>query len=88
MQSEVARATVLAAVKSVDAVVIFAEDTPLGLIEMLEPDVLVKGAEYTQETVVGADLVSKRGGEVLFAPILPGHSTSETVQRVAALSRK
>ena len=88
VQSEVARATVLAAVKSVDAVVIFAEDTPLGLIEMLEPDVLVKGAEYTQETVVGADLVSKRGGEVLFAPILPGHSTSETVQRVAALSRK
>src|SRR5208282_153467 len=57
VQSEVARATVLAAVKSVDAVVIFAEDTPIQLIEALEPDVLVKGADYTLDQVVGADLV-------------------------------
>jgi D-beta-D-heptose 7-phosphate kinase/D-beta-D-heptose 1-phosphate adenosyltransferase len=83
IQSEVARATVLAAIKSVDAVVIFAEDTPIRLIEALEPDVLVKGSDYTVETVVGADLVLKRGGKVLLADLLSGHSTTETVKRVA-----
>jgi len=83
VQSEVARATVLAAVKSVDAVVIFSEDTPIHLIETLEPDVLVKGADYTLGTVVGADLVIGRGGKVILAELLSGHSTTETVQRVA-----
>jgi D-beta-D-heptose 7-phosphate kinase/D-beta-D-heptose 1-phosphate adenosyltransferase len=83
VQSEVARATVLAAVKSVDAVVIFPEDTPIGLIGALEPDVLVKGADYTVETVVGADLVLRRGGRVVLAELLSGHSTTETVKRVA-----
>lgn len=83
IQGEVARATVLAAVKSVDAVVIFAEDTPLQLIAALEPDVLVKGADYTIDTVVGADLVIKRGGRVVLAQLLAGHSTSNTVKRVA-----
>ncbi len=84
IQSEVARATVLAAVKSVDAVVIFAEDTPLHLIDALEPDVLVKGADYTVDTVVGADLVTRRGGRVVLAHLLAGHSTTETVKRVAS----
>jgi D-beta-D-heptose 7-phosphate kinase/D-beta-D-heptose 1-phosphate adenosyltransferase len=83
VQSEVARATVLAAVKSVDAVVIFAEDTPIRLIETLEPDVLVKGADYTLDKVVGADLVIARGGKVILADLLSGHSTTETVKRVA-----
>ncbi|HKN07984.1 MAG TPA: D-glycero-beta-D-manno-heptose 1-phosphate adenylyltransferase, partial [Pseudomonadota bacterium] len=83
MQSEIARATVLAAVKSVDAVIIFAEDTPLNLIEALEPDVLVKGADYTPDTVVGADMVTARGGKLVLAPLLEGHSTSNTVKRVA-----
>jgi len=86
VQSEVARATVLAAVKSVDAVVIFAEDTPIHLFETLAPDVLVKGADYTVETVVGADLVLKRGGKVILAELLQGHSTTETVKRVATSS--
>jgi len=84
VQSEVARATVLAAVKSVDAVVIFSEDTPLHLIEALAPDVLVKGADYTLDTVVGADVVRRRGGKVVLAELLSGHSTTETVKRVAA----
>jgi D-beta-D-heptose 7-phosphate kinase / D-beta-D-heptose 1-phosphate adenosyltransferase len=87
VQGEVARATVLAAVKSVDAVVIFAEDTPLRLIDALQPDVLVKGADYTLDTVVGADLVLKRGGKVVLAEILPGHSTSDTLKRVATPPR-
>ena len=72
VQSEVARATVLGAMKTVDAVVIFSEDTPLHLIEMLEPDVLVKGADYSVEKVVGADFVLKRGGRVVLAKLLSG----------------
>jgi D-beta-D-heptose 7-phosphate kinase/D-beta-D-heptose 1-phosphate adenosyltransferase len=83
VQTEAARATVLAAVKSVDAVVIFDEDTPIKLIEMLAPDVLVKGADYRLDQVVGADLVMRRGGKVLIAELLDGHSTTETVKRVA-----
>lgn len=86
VQGEVARATVLAAVKAVDAVVIFAEDTPIHLIETLEPDVLVKGADYTLENVVGADLVLRRGGKIVLADLLRGHSTTETVKRVAGSS--
>jgi D-beta-D-heptose 7-phosphate kinase/D-beta-D-heptose 1-phosphate adenosyltransferase len=77
---------VLSAIKSVDAVVIFAEDTPINLIETLEPDVLVKGADYTVDTVVGADLVIGRGGKVVLAELLTGHSTTDTVKRVAGSS--
>lgn len=87
VQGEVARATVLTAVKSVDAVVIFGEDTPLQLIDALQPDVLVKGADYTLDTVVGADLVLNRGGKVVLAQLLPGHSTSDTLKRVATPPR-
>ena len=82
VQSEVARATVLAALSSVDAVVIFADDEPLELIERLAPEVLVKGADYRLDQIVGADLVTARGGQVLLAPLVPGHSTSGTVHRV------
>ncbi len=86
VQGEVARATVLAAIKSVDAVVIFSDDTPINLIEALEPDVLVKGADYTLDQVVGADLVMARGGRVVLAELLGGHSTTDTVKRVANLA--
>jgi D-beta-D-heptose 7-phosphate kinase/D-beta-D-heptose 1-phosphate adenosyltransferase len=87
VQSEVARATVLASMKSVDAVVIFPEDTPLNLITALEPDVLVKGADYAPEEIVGADLVIKRGGKVVLADLAAGHSTTSTVSRIAAAFR-
>jgi len=86
VQSEIARATVLEAVKSVDAVVIFSEDTPRELIERLEPDVLVKGADYTLDQVVGADFIRARGGKVLLAEMVPGHSTTDTVKRVSISS--
>jgi D-beta-D-heptose 7-phosphate kinase/D-beta-D-heptose 1-phosphate adenosyltransferase len=82
IQVEIARATVLAAVKAVDAVVIFSDDTPIRLIEALEPDVLVKGSDYTLEDVVGADIVLRRGGRVVLADILTGHSTTDTVKKV------
>jgi D-beta-D-heptose 7-phosphate kinase/D-beta-D-heptose 1-phosphate adenosyltransferase len=84
VQGEVARATVLASLKAVDAVVIFDEDTPLALIDALAPDVLVKGADYTVETVVGADLVQRRGGKVLLADLVPAHSTTNTIARMTA----
>jgi D-beta-D-heptose 7-phosphate kinase/D-beta-D-heptose 1-phosphate adenosyltransferase len=71
----------------VDAVVIFAEDTPLQLIEALTPDVLVKGADYTVDKIVGADLVIKRGGKVVLADLVQGHSTTNTVERVAATNK-
>jgi len=86
VQSEVARATVLASMKAVDAVVIFAEDTPIKLIEALEPDVLVKGADYTLNNVVGADIVMKYGGKVVLAALVSGHSTTDTVRRIAEFS--
>jgi D-beta-D-heptose 7-phosphate kinase/D-beta-D-heptose 1-phosphate adenosyltransferase len=85
VQSEVARATVLAAIKSVDAVVIFSEDTPINMIEALEPDVLVKGADYQLDQIVGADFVIGRGGRVVLADLLNGHSTTDTVKRVSNL---
>jgi D-beta-D-heptose 7-phosphate kinase/D-beta-D-heptose 1-phosphate adenosyltransferase len=75
---------VLAALEAVDAVVLFDEDTPLELIRALMPDVLVKGGDYTTETVVGAKEVIARGGEVVIVPLTPGHSTTGTVERMQA----
>ena len=77
-----ARAAVLASLASVDLVVIFGEDTPLALIEAIKPDVLVKGADYTVETVVGADVVQANGGRVLLIELEPGHSTTATIARM------
>jgi D-beta-D-heptose 7-phosphate kinase/D-beta-D-heptose 1-phosphate adenosyltransferase len=83
VQSEVARATVLTSLRTVDAVVIFAEETPLSLIENLRPDVLVKGADYTLDNVVGADSVLRRGGKVVLADLVPAQSTTNTLKRAA-----
>lgn len=82
VQSEAARATVLSSLSSVDLVVIFGEDTPLSLIETLRPDVLVKGADYTVATVVGADLVQGWGGKVVLADLVDGQSTTNTIRRM------
>jgi D-beta-D-heptose 7-phosphate kinase/D-beta-D-heptose 1-phosphate adenosyltransferase len=83
VQAEAARAAVLASLAAVDAVVVFAEDTPLSLIEAFRPDVLVKGADYSKAQVVGADLVEKWGGRVLLADLAPGHSTTATIKKLA-----
>ena len=84
VRNEEERAIVLAALESVDAVVLFAEDTPLELIRALSPDVLVKGGDYTVDTVVGAPDVLARGGDVVIVPLTPGHSTTRTVERMSA----
>jgi len=83
VQGEAARATVLASLATVSRVVIFAEDTPLNLIEALRPDVLVKGADYSVDQVVGADIVQGYGGKVVLAELAAGHSTTATIGRLA-----
>ncbi len=76
------RAQVLAALRCVDHVVVFSEDTPLRLITTLMPDVLVKGGDYTRETIVGADVVEAHGGIVATIPLLEGRSTTNIITKV------
>ena len=78
---EVDRAVVLAALASVDAVTIFDEDTPLELLRALLPDVLVKGGDYTIDTIVGSAEVRAAGGEVVVVPLVPGRSTTRMIER-------
>jgi D-beta-D-heptose 7-phosphate kinase/D-beta-D-heptose 1-phosphate adenosyltransferase len=82
VQSESARAAVLSSLTDVDLVVPFDDDTPMKLIHGLKPDVLVKGADYTIKTVVGASFVQGYGGRVVLAELKPGHSTTATVARM------
>jgi D-beta-D-heptose 7-phosphate kinase/D-beta-D-heptose 1-phosphate adenosyltransferase len=83
VQEQQARAEVLASIEAVDQVVIFEDDTPLELIGRVRPKVLVKGADYRIEEVVGRDLVESYGGEVVLVNLVPGFSTSALVQRSA-----
>ena len=76
----------LAGLAAVDCVVLFDEDTPQSLIEALAPDVLVKGADYARDAIVGADWVEARGGRVVRVPLVPGFSTTSLVERLRAPS--
>lgn len=76
VQDETSRALILASLRFVDAVILFDEDTPLDLINFVEPDVLVKGGDYTEDTIVGAKEVKALGGEVVTIPLVEGYSTS------------
>jgi len=82
LQDEAARAIVLAALQDVDGVVVFDEETPLELIRKLEPDVLVKGGDYTPDQVVGREDVERSGGTVVIVPLVPGHSSSAVLGRM------
>lgn len=84
VRTQADRAYVLAALEAVDAVVIFDEDTPLAIVTALLPDVLVKGGDYREETIVGAKEVRARGGDVRVVPTLEGYSTSSIVDRIRA----
>jgi rfaE bifunctional protein nucleotidyltransferase chain/domain len=86
VSNERARARVVAGLAAVDCVVLFDEDTPLELIRALEPDVLVKGADYSRDRIVGADWVEARGGRVVRVPVVPGFSTTALVERLRAPS--
>jgi len=81
VQSETARATVMESLRDVDLVVIFDEDTPLECITAIGPDILVKGADYAEDQVVGGDVVKARGGQVVLAPLVQGQSTTASIAR-------
>jgi GDP-L-fucose synthase len=83
VQDEASRAAVLSAFSDVDALIIFNEETPEQLIQAVRPDVLVKGADYSVDTVVGADFVLGIGGKVVLAELKDGHSTTNTIARMA-----
>lgn len=83
IQDQWARARVLLGLRSVDAVILFEEDTPQELIAALSPEVLVKGGDYLPDAVVGRRLVEGRGGKLVLIPFLPGYSTSAIESKIA-----
>ncbi len=80
----VERAEILGALSSVDAVVIFDEDTPHELIAALKPDILVKGADWAEDAIVGRDIVEARGGTVVRVPVEAGYSTTQIIRKIRA----
>jgi rfaE bifunctional protein nucleotidyltransferase chain/domain len=82
LQDEKTRAMILASLRFVEAICLFDEDTPHDLIEAIKPDVLVKGGDYSEEQIVGADIVKAAGGLVVTIPLTPGHSTSGLIERL------
>lgn len=82
---ETDRALLLASLLCVDAVCLFEEDTPLELIKLLQPDVLVKGGDYTKDKIVGAIEVESKGGKVVIVPFVKGYSTTGTLEQIKQL---
>lgn len=85
VNTEADRALALASLLVVDAVCLFEEDTPLGLVQAVKPDVLAKGGDYTPENIIGADFVKNQGGEVVVLPFVSGYSTTSLLQKIRAL---
>ena len=85
INDEQERAEILAALECVDCVVIFAEDTPAEIIKAIQPDILVKGADWAEDAIVGRDTVEARGGQVVRVPVEQGFSTTEIIRKVRAL---
>jgi rfaE bifunctional protein nucleotidyltransferase chain/domain len=79
------RAEILSALACVDAVVVFDEDTPAAIIEAIQPDILVKGADWAEDAIVGRDTIEARGGRVVRIPVEPGFSTTAIVRAIRAL---
>jgi rfaE bifunctional protein nucleotidyltransferase chain/domain len=87
LQDQESRSVILASIKFVDAVVLFDEDTPYELIRQIQPDILVKGADYKPEEIVGYDIVMAKGGKVITLDFLPGYSTSGIEKKILANSK-
>ncbi|MGC8802945.1 MAG: D-glycero-beta-D-manno-heptose 1-phosphate adenylyltransferase [Bacteroidales bacterium] len=86
VQDEETRALILASLSCVTYVVLFDEDTPLNLIKLVQPDILVKGGDYANvETIVGYEVVKQKGGEVIALPFVDGHSTTQLLQKIRQL---
>jgi D-beta-D-heptose 7-phosphate kinase/D-beta-D-heptose 1-phosphate adenosyltransferase len=82
---EAERAEILEALACVDAVAIFDEDTPAAIVEAVQPDVLVKGADWAEDAIVGRETVEARGGRVVRMPVEQGWSTSSILERIRSL---
>jgi rfaE bifunctional protein nucleotidyltransferase chain/domain len=82
INSQETRATILAALECVDAIILFDEDTPLELITFVQPDVLVKGNDYKAEDIVGYDVVKAKGGEVVTIQLVDGFSTTKLIEKL------
>jgi len=82
INSQEARAEVLAALGCVDGVVIFDEDDPYRVIQSLEPDILVKGGDWPEDEIIGADIVKEGGGEVKRIPYVAGHATTDIIKKI------
>jgi rfaE bifunctional protein nucleotidyltransferase chain/domain len=82
LQNEISRAIILTSLRFVDVVVFFGESTPLALIETTRPDILVKGADYKPAEIVGYDIVTSYGGNVVTIPFLEGYSTTAIEQKI------
>ena len=87
VNSTQSRSKLLAGFECIDLIVVFNEDTPLNLIQSLKPNILVKGGDYTFETIVGAEEVKNYGGQVKIIPFLPGYSTSKIVTKIQSFSK-
>ncbi len=85
LQDQESRALILAALRFVSAVVMFDEDTPHQLIKTVQPDILVKGSDYKAEDIVGYDVVTEKGGEVVTIDFLEGYSTTGIINRIRKL---
>jgi D-beta-D-heptose 7-phosphate kinase/D-beta-D-heptose 1-phosphate adenosyltransferase len=85
INAEQERAEMLAALECVDAVVIFGEDTPADIIKAIEPDILVKGADWAEDAIVGRDTVEARGGKVVRVPVEQGYSTTAIIDKIKRL---
>ncbi len=81
VQSEEVRSAVMAAIKGVDAVILFGEQTPIEVIRELQPDVLIKGADYAEDQIVGADIVRARGGRIVRVTLIDGQSTTRVIEK-------
>jgi D-beta-D-heptose 7-phosphate kinase/D-beta-D-heptose 1-phosphate adenosyltransferase len=88
IMDEAARSELVAALEMVDYVVVFGEDTPRELIEEIQPDVIVKGADYRADVVVGRETVEARGGAVVLVPIVEGYSTTALIEKACRDGRK
>ena len=88
IQSEAARALVLASLTIVDRVVIFSEDTPIPLLQRIRPEILIKGGDYELDEVVGGNIVQGYGGEVKLAKFIDGHSSTAVISRISANREK
>ena len=84
---EYSRAFVLAAFTFIDAIILFDEDTPYNLIQSIQPDILVKGSDYKEENIVGADIIKAKGGKIVTMDFIPGFSTSSIIEKIKEISK-